>query len=189
MDKLKFKETEKKREFREDIKNKLRQSNIKLPSFAKYTPLGRISCSICGEDSSDLNAFKLHLKDKRHIQALDRLKEELLVQEQVNRHVAVLLDEEQADCDPDNTMEESPLSKRPPQGHLEYEERIVERQEQKNEEAAAEPLEPEKMDEEVIAVQSRDLGRELINNQYKNQEEAVRQRLQALKDKIRTRKF
>lgn len=89
--KQKFKERERVREFREEIKSRIRTSNVKLPMFASFTNVGRIRCRICDSELPEVNSFKGHLQEKVHKKALENLKDELEVQKKVNAHIEQLL--------------------------------------------------------------------------------------------------
>ena len=89
--KLKFKEIERRREFREEIKNRLKESNLKIPGFARLSHTGRIQCQICKTEHPEINSFRYHLREKTHRSALDSLKEELEVQRKVNSHIEQLI--------------------------------------------------------------------------------------------------
>ena len=89
--KLKFKEIERRREFREEIKNRIKDANLRIPGFAKLTHTGRIQCQICKSEHPEINSFRLHLREKTHRSALDGLKEELEVQRKVNTHIQQLI--------------------------------------------------------------------------------------------------
>lgn len=89
--KHKFREIERRREFREEIKNRLKEANLRIPGFVKLTHTGRFQCQICKSEHPEINSFRLHLREKTHRLALDSLKEELEVQKKVNAHIQQLI--------------------------------------------------------------------------------------------------
>ena len=122
IDKHKFKEIERKREFREEAKSRLNISGIALPSFAKTTYTGRIICNICEREYGEPTSFKLHVKEAWHRDKLQSLKDELDVQRAVNDHVRRLM----ANDDRGHAVkvdEDVYLRKREPEGVLVLEER------------------------------------------------------------------
>ncbi len=128
----KFKEIERRREFREEIKNRLKDSNLRIPGFAKLTHTGRIQCQICKTEHPEINSFRFHLREKVHRSALDSLKEELEVQRNVNAHIDQLIKAENGEVMQEETIEElirdktnSSLGKRTDEPQLVIEERIL----------------------------------------------------------------
>ena len=133
IDRHRFIETERRREFREGIKTRLKESNQRLPSFGTYTQTGRIYCRICDGDFSDFTSFKQHVKERAHRERLEELKEELAVQKSVNDHIKKLMASseepgmnEVVSMTQQEIRKEGHLGKREPEGVLVLEERILE---------------------------------------------------------------
>ena len=127
--KARFREKERKREYREEIRNRIKDSNTKLPSFARVTTAGKISCFICHCECTDSISFKHHMKERKHVNAVNELKDEIEVQREVNLHVLKLLkphpDAEMESGGVHRSTQEHPLGKRPSDTTLVLEERVI----------------------------------------------------------------
>ena len=211
IDKQKFKEVERRREFREEAKNRLNSSGVILPSFSRQTYAGRIFCTICERDYGEPISFKLHVKEPWHKEKLQTLKDELAVQRAVNEHIRKLLDEEADDGMRQNKETESgdSLGKRPLEGVLVMEERIVEDKEEgrnlrnlldyedfdqiEETEAigntastsTAHASIPQNSDIKQENAPKQDLAKSIIKEKEHHQEEKLRSRLEQMKNKVR----
>ena len=155
-EKDKFRELERKREYRADIKSKLFTSlgrsfvagsssseEGSLPKLAQMTAAGRLVCKLCSHESLDIVGFQSHVRLDTHRRAVNELREEIEVQKTVIEHIQKLI-KAQSDEDPEpehshmnnnskmiqeDTAPGNPdsfLNKRGPLTSMKIEERIVE---------------------------------------------------------------
>lgn len=112
-EKDKFRELERKREYRADIKSKLfttlgrnfvagssSSEEGGLPRLALMTAAGRLVCKLCNHESLDIVGFQSHVKLDTHRRSVNELREEIEVQKTVIDHIQKLI-KAQSDEDPE----------------------------------------------------------------------------------------
>lgn len=155
-EKDKFRELERKREYRADIKSKLFTSLGRSfvagsssseegthPKLAQMTTAGRLVCKLCSHESLDIVGFQSHVRLDTHRRAVNELREEIEVQKTVIEHIQKLIKAQfDEDPEPENSHmnsnskmvqensspadSDSFLSKRGPLTSMKIEERIME---------------------------------------------------------------
>lgn len=103
-EKERFREQERKRDYRSQIKNKLltslgnsflasstSASDGGLPKLATMTASGRLVCTLCKHESQDIVSFQTHVKLEVHKKSLRELKDEIEVQRTVIEHIQNLI--------------------------------------------------------------------------------------------------
>jgi hypothetical protein len=119
-EKDKFRELDRKREYRTEIKNQLLTSlgnsflagassssgDGNLPKLAIMTASGKLVCKLCKHESQDLLGFQVHVKLELHKRALVDLKEDIEVQKTVIEHIQNLIKAETGESDLEPIQEE-----------------------------------------------------------------------------------